>query len=160
MKNQRIVFIGPNRKSRYFKDYCIKHSKSRNVCNKTKSEILEEHEVTLAQIIATSYLLKVRDDLKANLDHTMLFVSLGTDNKNFTTGFGNGGLRNTQGEGATFTAVPIAFNGRIGGSFNVLSSGTKTGALSNVAKKRMKMIDLKPGLQITRDRRNNPNSVF
>ena len=45
---------------------------------------------------------------------------------------GNGGLRKTQGEGATFTAVPIAFNGRIGGSFNVLSSGTKTGGLSNI----------------------------
>ena len=111
------IFIGPNRKSRFSKDYCIKRSKQRNVFSKPKSQILEEHEVTLAQIMATTYLFKVKDDLKANVDHTMLFVSLGQDKKNYITGFGNGGLRKTQGEGAKFTAVPITFNGHIAGSF-------------------------------------------
>ena len=111
--------------------------------------------------MATTYLFKVKDDLKANVDHTMLFVSLGQDKKNYITGFGNGGLRKTQGEGATFTAVPLTFNGHIVGSFNVLSSGTKTGELSVAAKKKMDKINLKPGLQITKNSiRNKPNSVL
>ena len=127
---------------------------ARNVCAKAKSEILEEHEVTLAQTMATTYLFEVKENMKANLDHTMLFVGQGDSKKNFIHGFGNGGLEKTQGEGATFTAVPLTFNGRIVGSFNVLSSGAAGGALSKQAISKMDDIGLRPGLQLVYNKSN------
>ena len=56
-----------------------------------------------------------------------------------------------QGEGGTFTAVPMVFNGNIAGSFNILSSPTKTGAFSKQAINKMDDIDLLPALQLLYD---------
>ena len=92
----------------------------------------------------------------------MLFVHENDAAVNFIHGFGNGGTRKKQGEGATFTAVPITFNGHIAGSFNILSSAAQSGMLSKVATKKMQAIDLKPNLQIVYKSKigSKINSVF
>ena len=91
--------------------------------------------------------------MKANLDHTMLFVTSDNSNRHYIHGFGNGGLKKMQGEGSTFTAVPLVFNDCVVGSFNILSSSTKTGALSKQAIKKMNDIGLRPDLQLVFDER-------
>ena len=84
----------------------------------------------------------------------MIFVRLSDSNKLYISGFGNGGVKKLQGEGATFTSVPLDINGVCAGSFDILQSKANKGkgdVFSKQAEKTLERLGIGSDLSIHRD---------
>ena len=80
----------------------------------------------------------------------------------FICGFGNGGLKKLQGDGTTFTTVPLDINGVCAGSFDILMSKANKGKRDRFSKQALNTLEqlgMKPGLSIHRDENDNINHV-
>jgi len=80
-------------------------------------------------------------------------VRLNDTNNLFIYGFSNDSRRKLQGDGTTFTEVPIDFNGPLVGSFGVVKSQAKSSkfALSKQAIKKFAEVGVDVALTIYRD---------
>ena len=146
--------VGPNRRSRFLNRWKLKRSGQRIVTFTPLEEVLEETRIPLAQCFAYRMAFDIPDDLVSNTDHTMMMVRQKDGNSLFICGFGNGGRRKLQGDGATFTEVPIDFNGSLMGSFGVVQSQAKAinFGLSKQAINKFASLSVDVELKIYRDK--------
>ena len=115
----KIVTCGPMRRLRFMRRWKVKTSRTRNVTWTPPEEVFEVMKIPLAQAWAHCLAQDINADRVGNTDHSMIFVRLSDSNKMFISGFGNGGLKKLQGDGATFTTVSLDINGVCIGSFDI-----------------------------------------
>ena len=133
----------------------VKTSRTRNVTWTPPEEVFEVMKIPLAQAWAHRLVQEIDSDRVGNTDHTMIFVRLTDSNKLFISGFGNGGLKKLQGDGATFTSVPLDINGACVGSFDIIMSKANKGKgdrFSPQAEKTLTSLGLKTGMSKQQDR--------
>ena len=125
-------------------------------------EVYELTKIPLALALAHSSAHDIGPERRGNTDHTMIFVRLSDSNRLYISGFGNGGVKKLQGEGATFTSVPLDINGVCAGSFDILQSKANKGkgdVFSKQAKKTLDSLGLKSGLLVFRDNKDRISHV-
>ena len=153
-KGDKVVVCGPMRRLRFMRRWKVETSRSRNVTWTPPQEVYDDTKIPLAQAWAHCLAHNISPDRVGNSDHSMIFVRLADNNKMFITGFGNGGVKKLQGDGARFTTVPLDINGVCAGSFDILISKANKGKGDKFSKQAEKVLDrlgLKPGLRIDRD---------
>ena len=158
----KIVTCGPMRRLRFMRRWKVKTSRTRNVTWTPPDEVYAEMKIPLAQAYAHRLVHKIGSDRVGNTDHTMVFVRLSDSNKLFISGFGNGGLKKLQGDGATFTSVPLDINGVCVGSFDIIMSKANKGKgdrFSPQAEKTISSLGLTSGISKQRDRQGKLSHV-